>query len=236
MEQFSKIGKIIKILLEECNLDEASLSRHVCIPKSTLSRLINHDANPTLETIKPIAEFFGLTVSQLIGETAIPSDRLPGTCFPNPYTVSRVPILNFLNIDTYLNDTISNFEWVSTEKELTEKSFAIFIENDEFNLFIPKNSLVIININSLPEYGDIVLAKLKKTNTLTLRQFMVDDGDCYFRTLNPNINKVSKVSKEDTIYGVIIEHRLNYISNVNFESKNSKGIAFAKNFKLVFGF
>lgn len=236
METFSKIGKIINLLLEECNLDEADLSKHTGIPKSTLHRIIHHEANPTIETLKPIAEFFVITVSQLIGETIISNDRLPGTFCPNPYTVSRVPVLNFSNIDTYINGRLSINEWISTEKELTEKSCAILIESEEFKLLIPKNTLIIVNINVLPEYGDIVLVKLKKTNTLTLRQFIVDENDCYFRTLDPNINKVSKVSKEDIIYGLIVEQRLNYAFFTMAERKKTNiHMALANKFKLVFG-
>lgn len=211
-----KIGIILRLLLTECNLDEISLSRKINIPKSTISRLLNHDVNPTIDTLYPISQFFNITISQLIGEEELPKDRLPGLHKLIPYTTTRIPILTFAQIEQYLsNEPTGDFVWISTEKQLVNKSFSLIIKTEEFNLFFNKNTLIIVNNITTPQYGDIIL--IKHNDIITLRQVIIDDNCIYLQKLHPKLNKLQLKSHTDIIFGVVVESRHEFVED-NFST------------------
>ena len=70
------LGDVLSLLMTECDIDDAKLSREVSIPASTISRMrLNPDANPTASTLRPIAKFFSVSISQLLGDEPLPENR-----------------------------------------------------------------------------------------------------------------------------------------------------------------
>lgn len=64
--------------MNECELDDVVLSKHTGVPYTTIARLRNSpNSNPTSSTLRPIAQFFDITIDQLLGDHPLPSDRLP---------------------------------------------------------------------------------------------------------------------------------------------------------------
>jgi transcriptional regulator with XRE-family HTH domain len=63
------LSKILSKLMEENGIDDAILARNTGVPAATIARLrANPKANPTASTLRPLAKFFNLSVSQLLGD------------------------------------------------------------------------------------------------------------------------------------------------------------------------
>src|SRR5579863_3717042 len=74
------VNLIISQLMEECGTKEAELARQVGIPQTTINRLLlGGTSDPRAYTLKPIADFFGVTIGQLCGFEPLSIHRIAGT-------------------------------------------------------------------------------------------------------------------------------------------------------------
>src|SRR3989338_4638201 len=65
----------LKTLMGLAKINASELARRTGIAQPIIHRLsTGQNTNPKLATIKPIASYFTVTVSQLIGENALPND------------------------------------------------------------------------------------------------------------------------------------------------------------------
>ena len=88
-----QLGKRLQYLMMKLGIDETFLSTQTHVAKANISRLKNDPAsNPTLATLKPLADFFGITVSQLLGEVPLEDEAFQqGNHF-------RIPVIGFRHI------------------------------------------------------------------------------------------------------------------------------------------
>lgn len=207
------LKNVLSDLMIECDVDDATLSRETGIPASTISRMrLNSDANPTASTLRPIAKYFSVSISQLLGDEPLSEKRLPGTHNPTYYTSARMPILEWDSINDWINNDGKNIKdklvnWISTEKEVGLKSFALIILTDSFGLAFQKGSTIIIEPDNKPQDGDLILLKIEGEDGFFLKQYLMDGSDLYIRSVNPEIKGTKLLTENHKIVGVVIETR-----------------------------
>ena len=211
---------VLSLLMDECDVDDSTLSRETDIPVSTISRMrLRSDANPTASTLRPIAKFFSISISQLLGDELLPRDRLPGTHNPTLFTSARMPIMDWDCVDDWIDNEGHNIksklkEWISTEKDVSFRSFALHILTDSFGLAFRKGSLIIVDPERIPHDGDLVLIKIRSEKVIVLRQFLVDGRDLYVRSVNPEMKGTKILDDDYKIIGVVIETRFSLQENM----------------------
>ena len=125
-KKMTSLQEVLSFLMVEGDIDDASLSRETGIPASTISRMrLNTEANPTASTLRPIAKYFSISISQLLGDEEIPKDRLPGQQNPSQFTSARMPLISWGNVSNWLHDNLKFMtekpvKWLSTEKDVGE--------------------------------------------------------------------------------------------------------------------
>lgn len=212
-EESHDLKDILSFLMDECDIDDATLARETGVPASSISRMrLNAEANPTASTLRPIARFFSVSISQLLGDEPLPEDRLPGTHNPIGFTSLRMPIIGWDCILDWLDNEGKNTkndlkQWISTEKDIGEKSFALMIDTNAFGLAFRKGSLIIVDPDQKPYDGDLVLIKLQEERNIFLKQFLIDGSDYYMRSVNPEMKGTKQLENNDRILGVVIETR-----------------------------
>ena len=226
------LGDILSLLMIECDIDDAKLSREIGIPASTISRIrLNPDANPTASTLRPIAKFFSISISQLLGDEPLSQQRIPGTHHPTPYTSARVPIIEWQYIYEWINRNQTPFNkkvthWISTEKHVGNESFALTIPTDSLGIAFRKGSTIIIDPDRTATDGDFVLMQTDTKEKTLLKQFLTDGPDVYIRSINPEIKDIKPISGTDNIIGVIIETRFSLQENETTIEKKIKRTSF----------
>ena len=71
------VSEILTLLMTRACLTDNELAERTGIPQPTISRIRNGDSrDPRDSTLRPLAEYFGLTVSQLRGDLPLPSERV----------------------------------------------------------------------------------------------------------------------------------------------------------------
>jgi transcriptional regulator with XRE-family HTH domain len=213
---FSQLGENISILMEHCEIDATELARESGLPTSTISRLRSNisDFSPNISSLIPIARYFQITVSQLIGEEALPQD-ICGSFKPTIIKKHFVPLLNTENIYEYImRDKLKNELFIEVNLQVSNKTFACFTQGSAMEPKFQDKSLLIIDPELTPENLDYVLAISLEKKTILFRQLLTDGEDRYLKTLNPIFNDFVKINNgSHKIAGIIVQSRQNFKSN-----------------------
>lgn len=207
-----KLPQVLRKLMAEINISEAQLARKTKIPQPTLHRILSGATkSPRGESLSPLAKFFSISISQLIGDEPLPSDRIPGEHNPGVIAWSSVPILSWdlaalwpaCKIDLK-KDQWSN--WVTTDREITPNTFAVRVEGQSMLPRFAANTVLVIEPSIEAKDGDFVVVHLEKQSKATFKQFLIDGPDRYLRPLNPEF-KTIELNREYRMVGVLIQSR-----------------------------
>ena len=121
------LGEIIRALMAERKIDDTELAKATGIASSSLSRIKNDPAtNPTLASLLPIAKFFGITVSQLIGETALNKGYVTEPIRHKTLIIKQVPVIAWEEIQDFKTNKLQEFNnWLPSNRSLSDKAFAL---------------------------------------------------------------------------------------------------------------
>lgn len=209
---FYKIGKNISMLMDACNIDATILSQQTGIPCSTISRLRSNttEFSPNLSSLIPIAEFFHVTLSQLVGEEPIP--QKPEEMFKANKNRRHIPILYPHTIfDYFVSGDTSDTVLTHVDLPLSEKAFAYFNQGNAMEPQFPDQTLLVIDPQLEVENLDHVLVLSAGKKIPIFRQILIDGEDKYLRTLNPTFNEFVKITQNShSIIGVMVQSQRNF--------------------------
>jgi len=204
--------RILRALMEEANLKESELARQVNLPQTTINRLLlGGTSDPRANTLKPIADFFGVTIGQLCGFEPLNAQRITGAT--NPIERScwhTIPIIQWDNVKSWLFDKkkitpYNHAKWVTTERQLSHDAFALhslaFME-PRFR----KSSILIIDPKAKYKDGHFIIIGLEGPSP-TVRKILIDGAEVWLKAFDQNQLAV-KLNKKHMIYGVIVESRI----------------------------
>ena len=196
------VGILLDRLMTKVGVDETKLSKATKIAKANISRLKNDPkANPTLATLRPLADFFGLTVSQLLGESPLSSDAMP-------QVASRIPIIGWNAIQDYrTSKSIKIHEWLSTEHKVSDHAFAIQINDKTMVPLFPADALLIIDKVSHYQDGMYVLVKQEDICAPFIKQYLIDGNTHLLKSLKIGVDRTEPLLPIQKIIGAIIEVR-----------------------------
>lgn len=210
---FSQLCENLTILMEHCEIDGANLARETGLPTSTISRLRSNasDFSPNISSLIPIARYFEITVSQLIGEEALPQD-ICGSFTPSINKRTLIPLLNNENIHSYIiNKKISNDVYIEVDSWISNKSFAWIVQGSAMEPKFSDNSVLIIDTELNAENHDYVLVICSETKGIIFRQLVTDGDNQYLFALNPIFKNLVKINEHShKIIGVLVQLRQNF--------------------------
>lgn len=206
-----QISKTMRQMMAVANLTEADLCRGVNLPQTTINRLLSNQTNdPRISTLLAVANFFDITVEQLIG-----AEQLVRSCDKQNVRGSLLPVLDWTTINHWIaaenRDKYNHTHkaWIKTESNLSNGSFATLAPASSVDFFC-KNSLLLIELvdelstKSLAD-GKIALIS-EQDESLTLRQIIIDGSAILLKQLfSPN--NVSKMTTAEKIHGIVVEAR-----------------------------
>lgn len=201
-------------LMLECKIDGVKLGKYTGIPTTTINRLRNSDPNnnPTLTTLVPLANFFSITVSQLIGDEPICSEQISGISHDQEEKMRRIPVLQWE--EAILPPTHYNPErqTVRTEYNYHADAYALVVEeNDWQNL--TRGTALLIDPSLQVEHRDFIIVHKIGQKTPTLKQALYDEGLLYLKPIIEGYG-ITLLTPEHNILGVVVEYKKNLRGNV----------------------
>ena len=183
-----QLNENLKKLMQKHAIDDLTLARETGIPLSTLSRLKNSpDSNPTIKSLEPLALYFDIPISELIGEQhATPSKLSPK---------HLVPIIPLMDAQKWHSQVGANY--------------AIKIITSIYEPLIPLNSIVLLNI-SPPTENDFVLVKLDTDPKPIFKRYLSEGSKPLLKSMVTGDNKIIALKTTDQILGVVCELRFSF--------------------------
>lgn len=201
-----KFNENIKKLLERESINASTLARNINVAERNLYRLISDkNSNPTLSSLRPIAKFFNVSVSQLIGEDVLNFDNASYS----RRTISNIPLIELSELTAIIesHEESNARETISTDATVSDKSFAFRINHGGLEPCFPKGSIVVIDTNRNYSHGNFVLIISDNEKMPQMREIISDGSDICLKSANPALSqiKMSRLSTNDKVLGVVAQ-------------------------------
>jgi transcriptional regulator with XRE-family HTH domain len=209
---YAQIGENITFLMESCGIDATQLSQQTGLPASTISRLRSSttECSPNLSSLIPIADYFSVTISQLIGEE--PIDQNHDKFKPSIIKKISIPILRSETITNYLDgNNDGTFPFLNIDLPVSELTFAYYLQGNAMEPQFPDKTILIIDPALVIENLDHVLVIPNGNKTPIFRQVLIDGDEKYLRALNPLFQEFIKLTQDShKILGVMVQSRRSF--------------------------
>ncbi|MFZ0219080.1 MAG: helix-turn-helix domain-containing protein [Candidatus Aquirickettsiella sp.] len=213
------LNNTLEYLIEKWEININHLHKHTGIPLSTLKRLrLNKENNPTLASLTPIANYFSISLDQLIGREALQKKNKHPTGL-------TVPLLHWKNV---LNTPKNRFQLafsslIIRDIILNETSFELMIKDNMDNFLA--GSLLVIDPSLRGRNRDFIIVYKNGMCKPQLMQKIIYENKVYLKNLSAE-SEIIKLTGLYKILGIIIQIIMNYKKRkfyVNFEDEKSNG-------------
>lgn len=211
------INAILRQLMAEVDITEAELARKTNIPQPTLHRILSGSTkSPRGESLLPLANFFCITINQLIGDEQLPKERIPGTFNPNVHGWTTIPVISWEQAIQWpklrsqlKKQTWGN--WVSTDAIIGPNAFALIVQNDAMAPQFPEGCVLIFDPGYEPQNRDFACILLKSQKVASFKQLFTDGHDTYLKPINPEF-KTIQITPEDEcrFIGILVQTRMDF--------------------------
>ena len=213
METTLELNGILNYLLDKTGLTESALGRKIGVPRATINRLTTgRTSDPKISTLKAIAEYFNVTVDQLLGKQPVFIDT-PRTSSSTD-DAGYIPIIDWSNVNSWKksleNITSDNHShWISADPTIDNGKFALKIQGESMSPQFQENTILVIDPLRKPKNRDFVLVSLAKNDDVLFRQLLIDGSYRVLKSINP-IFPTIQLEECDKIIGVLIQTRNNF--------------------------
>lgn len=202
-DKLTRCRAVIKDLLASRQMNVSELARRIHLPQPTIHRLLTGKTeDPKLSTLTFIADYFSITLDQLLGcDTSVSNaaEKKP----------SLIPVIAWHDaIDS--ENTLENGTpetWIPTESHSTS-SFALISKKSMEPIF-HAGSMLLIDTKTTPCDGDIVIVHYSNTNEATVRKLVSDGPTQELCSLFDHTVR-DKLTKTISVIGVVMEARCLY--------------------------
>ncbi len=209
-----KLHQILRQLMGEVHVSEAELARRTKIPQPTLHRILSGSTkSPRGASLAPLANFFSVTINQLLGEDPLPANRIPGTYNPRIQGWKPVPLINMKDAARWseLQSEISNWDkWVSTDVAVGETAFGVLVQGNSMSPRFEEGTILIVEPQREPKDRDFVIGVVENQSTAVFKQILIDGEERYLKSLNDDYRTVV-MQNNSKVIGCVVQARTDFL-------------------------
>lgn len=211
------ISDVLKVLMFKKNVKTTELAKKINIPQQTLQRIVSGvSPNPHSSTLKPIANYFDVSIDQLTGTEQLPESYLP---FPAvrfkgnlQHRVREIPLLTWEQLDYFFTQKKDHDNKIIITVDLNEKCFGLIMNDSSMDPYFSQGTLLIMDPEKTFNDRSFILVKLYHEKIYLFRQLLMDGQHKYLKPLNPDLKifKMKLLNEKDHVLGVLVEARKIY--------------------------
>ena len=209
----NKFSSNLRDLIHNAKISENELSRKTGVAQQIINRILSgENKNPKIATISPLANYFMVSISQLIGDEEIGFKTRMNS---NHLGWQEIP---FIDLDAFINRPLKDLLSETQEKILADVSsssnvFAMRMRGDSMEPKFSDGTILIFDINKKPSNGDFILFE-RPNFVIEMRQLFIKKDSLYKKCLNPTYKDytVSLISADYNQVGVLIQSRTDHIT------------------------
>jgi len=214
----ASLSSNLKTLMSLAQINASELARRTGIAQPIIHRLsTGQNINPKLATIKPIARYFMVSVSQLIGEESLPNDQSFLRSGNQHRGWNRVPLISWRDAikwpeNEMVHQNTNDATYISTDANVSKSAYSLVIQGCAMEPLFPEGTTIIIEPKRQPQDRDFVVVHLNGENEARLKQILIDGHDRYLKSLNPDFEdiKVTRLNDADEFLGVMAQAKVDY--------------------------
>ena len=210
-----KLHKVLSKLMSEVGINEAELARKASMPQPTLHRILSGATkSPRGTSLAPLANFFSVTINQLIGVDELPSDRVAGTHNSRIYGWTPIPVISWKQAAVWQQfqhelREHSWKDWTSTDLSVSDAAFAVIVNSDAMSPTFNEGTTLIVEPNLEAVNRDYVIVALTDHENATFRQLLIDGDDKYLKSINDEF-RTMQMDQSNYIVGTLVQSRMDY--------------------------
>jgi SOS-response transcriptional repressor LexA len=205
--QSNQLYKNLMHLMKENKITITHLHKKTGIPITTIQRICkNPNANPTLASLIPLANYFSITIAQLIGEESLPNNSA-NTQSPSTSQLINVPILTWQQATQWPHTSIEQNPSITTEANMGSNSYALKVAEENIEGF-HSNSILVVDPSLKPQNRDYVVSLKQGNDAATLKQILMHEDDTYLKPMNSDF-KTTIMDESYRILGIVVQVRMN---------------------------
>lgn len=207
------LHQILRALMDEMGLSESELARRTQVGQPVIHRILSGETdNPRVATLSQIANYFSLSISQLIGDAPLPENRLPGTHKPYLHAWSQVPLLTWEQAASWPNrQTIQNPLMVATDLPIGKDAFALRVKDTTMSPRFIEGILLIVDPERVAGDRDFAILSVMGQKQAIFKQILKDGVDVYLKPLNPDFKTTLMDDMQHQIIGTVIQARDDFL-------------------------
>lgn len=191
------LSQNIRFLIENSPYTEKEISNAINVTEATLNKIKNGiNINPTVKTLERIAKFFGVSVSQLIGEAPLQS-------LTQTKAVPVIDIQDIMVVDN-TNLTFENYKVWRNVEILPNYPKNIFVVKSTEDLALPlitRNSYMVATKDNAIRNGTTVIINLD--NNMMVKKIFVEGDVIIGKSFNSGVPDIIIPNKACIIAVVI---------------------------------
>jgi len=208
----TKLAQNLKTLLQTNHATPTQLSAASGIDLPRISRMMaGKTTNPSVKSLQPIAEFFGVTIEQLIGTSCLQVDASYGVVVPIKRLL--VPIIEWKHTPYWLEikEHFQPKHTIDAKSDISRDAYALVINSDRFEPRFSDGSIVIVDPTLEPKNRDHIITKDHNNSTITIMQTILENSKIFLKSVGKAF-EMSKVDENYDNFGVITELHMNLLS------------------------
>ena len=210
--QKQSISEVLKMLLKvNGDLNPTDLAKETGVPQPTIHHILEGKTKkPRQTTLKSLADFFSISISQLTG--SIPLSLSAPSYIKDSLKISTVPLITWelaKNWEENKND-LSKFKEIIMEKQLNENAFALQLFNSNMEPLFQEKSILIFDPSKTANERDFVLVYLSKSGSVIFNRLFIDGENYYIKRdkKNGDAELIKLDLQDDKFIATLIESRL----------------------------
>jgi SOS-response transcriptional repressor LexA len=214
-----QLSKVLKNLLYEHRMNPSSLAAKVNLSVPTVHRLVTgKSTRPYRSSLEPIANYFEITVEQLLGKLPIPRLDNIQPAMPSKNRMKTIPIILWEGVNELEPAMARSENQVAVAGEFSDCCFGLIMNDSSMEPLFPHKTILIFDPLKNPRDRSYVLVKIDNNKAPIFRQLLIDVEHRYLKPLNPDLSayKMRLLNKNDSIIACLFESRINHDSDGNF--------------------
>lgn len=189
--------RLLQLMLVH-KLSETKLSLATGINQAIISRILhNKTQNPRIDTVRKLADYFSISIDELIGIEDIKQNSQP---------LHKIPLISWELIKNFESEKQINSDFIYAEVEKPYRCYATEMPNQSMLPYINEKSQLIVDTAQAHRDGDFVIAYLNNEKRTMARKYIKDttiklvatNSHYQSYTLSDNIQIIGTIIKIST--------------------------------------
>lgn len=205
------ISDVLSHLLDVRGITEATLAKALNVPRATINKIRSGKIqSPRSTTLSMIANYFDVTVDQLIGASPLFNDIA--------VKFIQIPIINLEKINN-IHEALSIITFINHDSwmllECADKYtspnnlFAIKVTSDAMLPYFDSDTTIIIDLSAPVINRRYVIVRIANTNEILLRQIFIEGQTQILKPIN-SMFKTIELSPQDEVIGVVVQSKRDF--------------------------